>query len=31
LLEKIQITEATRGGLQTPITPEQLESVLAGT
>jgi hypothetical protein len=31
LLEKIRITEATRSGLQTSITPEQLESVLSGT
>jgi len=31
LLEQFQITEATRRGLQTSITPEHLESVLSGT
>lgn len=30
LLERLQITEATRLSLQTPITPEHLESVLCG-
>jgi len=30
LLERIQITEAIRQSLQTPITPEHLESVLSG-
>ncbi len=30
LLEQFQITEATRRGLQTPITPDHLESVLSG-
>jgi hypothetical protein len=31
LLEQFQITEATRRGLQTSITPDHLESVLSGT
>ena len=31
LLEQFQITEATRRGLQTPISAEHLESVLSGT
>ncbi len=31
LLEQLQITEATRRGLQTSITPDHLESVLSGT
>lgn len=31
LLEQFQVTEATRRGLQTPISPEDLESVLSGT
>ena len=30
LLEQIQITEATRRGLHTAISPERLESVLSG-
>ena len=31
LLERVHITEATRQGLESPISPERLESVLAGT
>jgi len=31
LLEQLQITEATRRGLQTSITPDHLESVLSET
>ena len=31
LLERVQITEATRQGLESPISPKRLESVLAGT
>ncbi len=31
LLKQLQITEATRQGLHTPISPEHLESVLLGT
>ena len=31
LLEQFQITEATRRGLQTSISPDHLEAVLSGT
>jgi hypothetical protein len=31
LLEQFQITEATRRGFQTRISPEDLESVVSGT